>query len=487
MKALLLLTLLSSRVLTVQIEAETVRSNKDPAEATAPSVSFNFASFSESESNSLRFVFDAGIKDNATEIQLTPHGSMMNATGSGDEKGKVFYNDTVNLKATKDGAVTSFSTCFTFVIRSENPSNTGDGLAFVLTADPYFEGDEGGHFGIFKTGPAHTATAAVEFDTYKNDDLMDMDANHVGVDVDNAFSVLSASASALHINLQDGKPITAWIDYFADQKDIEVRISNESIKPLQPLIKGSIDLSPILASDIWVGFSASTHEQAHQSHEITYWTFESETLHYRREVEEGLSALERLRRFWKTPWSYVRPREKKSCPLAFLELIQEDVSKESDFTLPASIKSWIPARNPLSTEQVVQPGCMSTLLFGSGADDDETEAETSVIRPSGSTMMISNTAYGMPSEETCHCPQHCPQRGTASPSADCLLGDNCLIEEQQTPRPVLAEKQQKPEIPKAQEQESSGTRARTTDADSRDTKDFTPEEQIAMGWGFFSL
>ncbi|KAL2632561.1 hypothetical protein R1flu_004040 [Riccia fluitans] len=240
------------------------RREEEPAGESATQMSFTFASFSETDRSNLKFVFDADIKENAKEIELTPSNTaLINAMGFCDEKGKIFYKDSIQMRAKSGPAVFSFSTCFTFLIRSENQSNTGDGLAFVLAADPYFEGDEGGQFGIFKTGPTHTATVAVEFDTFKNDNLMDIDANHVGVDIDNALSVLSASASAVNITLQDGRPITAWIDYLADLTVIEVRISDENVKPLHPLIEGSLDLSSILASKMWVGFSASTHELAH--------------------------------------------------------------------------------------------------------------------------------------------------------------------------------------------------------------------------------
>ncbi|KAL2632562.1 hypothetical protein R1flu_004041 [Riccia fluitans] len=132
---------------------------------------------------------------------------------------------------------------------------------------------------------------------------------------------------------------------------------------------------------------------------------------------------------------------------------------------------------------------MSTLLFG--AEPKETKAANPAPeppRPSGSMMMISNSVFGIPSEETCHCPEHCPERGTASSSAYCLLGDNCLIEEQQKSRfRPLTQEQQKPKIPaRVQEPETNGSEAKSTGIHSRDTNDLTREEQIAMGWGFFS-
>ncbi|KAG6548897.1 hypothetical protein Mapa_009660 [Marchantia paleacea] len=603
MKTLLVLMLLTAKFATLN-SAEAEDDNlptleEDPASSNEIPVSFTFSGFSKLDRDDLKFVFSADLPDTpSSAIQLTPHRpDLLNAADDGDVKGKVFYKNAIQMKDKASQKTASFSTSFTFTIKAENLSLGGDGLAFVLAADPDFEGDAEGQFGIFKAAAAPSSTVAVEFDTFMNKELMDQDANHVGVDVDSALSLVSASASDLSIYLNGGVPVTAWIDYSSQERKIEVRISTAITKPSKPLIQGSIDMSLVLRSKMWVGFSAATNMAAHQSHEISSWTFECESL------PGGTSLLDKIKLAWKSVGSYVVcavgatvvvllivcivscfcspcckkhcpcfakccscctrwcpwisrcrtccpcvsgkcsrckqccglstcskccddaetstgsppragkpmaivPDEEKSCPQAFLDMIREDVSEEKDILdlkmphslaacLPQANSFSLPFTNPFSTQQVLQPGCMSSLLFGPDSDDElgpEPGAEGDVAaapalraQPLGSLVMVSNTVFDMTPEEEeeefvdSPCPEHCPGRSRGPSAVDCLIGDNCLIES--TVKHQQLQPQQEASPPFARRE------VRARDAEgvaSAKFEDYTLEEQIAMGWGFFS-
>ncbi|BBN06816.1 hypothetical protein MPTK1_3g24110 [Marchantia polymorpha subsp. ruderalis] len=608
MKTFLLLMLLTAKLTTLNSSTKDEDDDdddvpaleEDPASSSleAP-VSFSFSGFSDVDRRDLKFEFSAELPSSASAIQLTPFD-----VGGDDVKGKVFYKNSIPMKDEAGEKTASFSTSFTFTIRAESLGGGGDGLAFVLAAEPESEGEAGGHFGIFTAAAAPSSTVvAVEFDTFMNAELMDRDANHVGVDVDGAVSLVSASASGLNISLSGGRPVTAWIDYYSEERTIEVRIGTDATKPSKPLIQSSLDMSVVLKRNMWVGFSAATSMAARQSHEISSWTFECESL------GGGLSLSERI---WKSVGSYVvcavgatvvvllivcvvssccsqscqkhcprcvkccscctrwcpctsrcstcccpcvgggcsrckqwcgsrtcskccdeaaeastgsppgaggKPQEKptgivldeeKSCPQAFLDMIREDVSEEKDnldlqmprgptACLPQANSFSLPFTNPFSTEQVLQPGCISSLLFGPDSDDElepEPGAQGPVAaaaapalraQPLGSLLMVSNTVFDMPPEEEEHefldslCPEHCPGRSRHPSAVDCLIGDNCLIEStvkhqklqpQQDASPPVAEREVRP-------RHAEG-------AASAKFEDYTLEEQIAMGWGFFS-
>lgn len=64
---------------------------------------------------------------------------------------------------------------------------------------------------------------AVEFDTMLDPNVGDVNSNHVGIDVDSVVSVASVDGFSKGIDLQSGRPLTAWIEYRSGEGMIKVK------------------------------------------------------------------------------------------------------------------------------------------------------------------------------------------------------------------------------------------------------------------------
>ncbi|XP_048542657.1 L-type lectin-domain containing receptor kinase S.7-like [Triticum urartu] len=173
-------------------------------------------------------------------------------------------------------AQASFSTRFTFRI-TPSPSY-GDGIAFVLTSSRAFLGASNGFLGLFPSAsasdddgePHDVYTVAVELDTHRDVALRDPDGNHVALDAGSIFSVASASPG---VDLKAGVPITAWIEYRAPRRRLRAWLSySSSRKPDKAALSVDVDLSGLLLTHMYAGFSASNGEGA-ALHVVESWTF----------------------------------------------------------------------------------------------------------------------------------------------------------------------------------------------------------------------
>ncbi|BBN10692.1 hypothetical protein MPTK1_5g05640 [Marchantia polymorpha subsp. ruderalis] len=168
----------------------------------------------------------------------------------------------------------SFRTHFTFRIERMYPLGPGDGLAFVMLGSKV-KGCAGRNFGAYDcSGWQIVQMVAVEFDTYQNIDIGDINANHVGVDFQSIRSKISRDASEGGISLAGGEVIHAWIDYSAVYGQLEVRIRLDGRKPRDPFLSYSVALSDIFSGPVYVGFAGSNGVYYCQSfYSILYWTF----------------------------------------------------------------------------------------------------------------------------------------------------------------------------------------------------------------------
>ncbi|XP_009784459.1 lectin-domain containing receptor kinase VI.3 [Nicotiana tabacum] len=193
------------------------------------------------------------------------------------------FNSSTNSTAKN---ASSFSTNFVFAIVPLKNTPGGFGFAFTLSPSPSFPGAQGNHFlGVFNSkndGNDTNHIFMVEFDTVNGrNEGVDKDGNHIGININGMRSIASDSAD-YHINntseteqvyLQGGEPIQAWIDYDGVKKVVNVTVAPISIlKPIQPLISESIDLSPVMKETMYAGFSAATGDKA-SSHYILGWSF----------------------------------------------------------------------------------------------------------------------------------------------------------------------------------------------------------------------
>jgi hypothetical protein len=119
----------------------------------------------------------------------------------------------------------------------------------------------------------------VEFDTWDNDcaeypNVCDPSSHHVGVDLDgDVHSVVTANVSPA---MDNGQIWYAWIDY--DGTTLEVRLSEKSARPEQPLLSYAVDIAKALGltktDEAYVGFTASTGASS-QNEDILAWYYDT--------------------------------------------------------------------------------------------------------------------------------------------------------------------------------------------------------------------
>ncbi|KAH9539633.1 hypothetical protein CY35_15G067000 [Sphagnum magellanicum] len=208
------------------------------------------------------------------DLELTLDSTVLPVTFS---VGRALYNNMVRLRDPASNTVASFQTVFGFSIQSLTGVAAGDGLAFIIVPDDSSIGSYGGWLGVLNTttlGNPSSRTFAVEFDTYDNPKFQDLNSNHVGIDIDTMVSSVSVDAWAgAGINLSEGANLTAWIDYDAGMKLLEVRLVQNSLqKPSSPLLNATVDFSQLFDEYMYVGFSAATGSLV-EVHTVYSWNF----------------------------------------------------------------------------------------------------------------------------------------------------------------------------------------------------------------------
>jgi hypothetical protein len=212
---------------------------------------FSVSNFSTAAANlrlpMITFIGDAAASE--TGIQLTSSSSSSNSSSS--RVGRALYQFPVRMSDPANNNVTaSFTTFFTFSVVPSNVSSFGAGLAFLFVpggeggegkageedeqegeAGTFLEalhhdlGDGGGQLGVFNVSDMRTCahTFAVEFDTFADPPpIDDMNDNHVGIDLHNPTSVVSADAANANITFKSGSLVNAWIDYSSHTQILQV-------------------------------------------------------------------------------------------------------------------------------------------------------------------------------------------------------------------------------------------------------------------------
>jgi hypothetical protein len=165
----------------------------------------------------------------------------------------------------------NFSTVFEF--RLTDPGGCcdafgqfgADGLVFVVQNVSASIGGAGGGMGYAGVSPS----VGVEFDTWYNSEVSDINSNHVGVDLNG--SVTSAVSTAILPNFDNGGLWTAWIDYNGTLLD--VRVTNTGVRPLLPTLSYAVNIPTVLSSTTaYVGFTAGTGF-AFANHDVLSWQY----------------------------------------------------------------------------------------------------------------------------------------------------------------------------------------------------------------------
>uniref|UniRef100_A0A0C9S6L6 non-specific serine/threonine protein kinase n=1 Tax=Wollemia nobilis TaxID=56998 RepID=A0A0C9S6L6_9CONI len=220
----------------------------------------------------LTFFRNASIVSNA--IRLTAQSEQL--------VGRAFYSQPVLMK---DGNATlSFSTTFVFAMVPSKDKLSRSGMAFILTPKKSAHGVLWGKYlGLLNKsslGNPSNHLFAVEFDTGMNDDFDDIDNNHVGVDLNDLYSIKSEPAGyridhrSERLLLNDGHNIQAWIDYDHIQHQLDVTIVRAGLpRPKKPLISlKNKTLSSVFEEEMYVGFSAATAVW-YEEHYVLAWSF----------------------------------------------------------------------------------------------------------------------------------------------------------------------------------------------------------------------
>jgi serine/threonine protein kinase len=210
--------------------------------------------------------------DGAASVTATGLVELTN-TASTHQKGHAFHPTPLRLRASPaGGTVRSFSVAFVFGIVSSYTDFSTHGLALVFAprrslpgalTDQYL-----GLTNIQDDGKPTNHMFAVELDTVQNIEFHDINANHVGIDINSLSSVQSHDAgyyddkntgNFTSLSLISREAMQVWVDYDGGTALIEVTMAPLGmVKPKKPLVFATKNLSEVLAEPSYIGFSAST-------------------------------------------------------------------------------------------------------------------------------------------------------------------------------------------------------------------------------------
>jgi hypothetical protein len=183
-----------------------------------------------------------------TDIALTNAGT--------DEAGSIFYGVAVPWTST-----TSLHTDFQVQIGSAS----AEGFSFILQSvgTTALGGDsyQIGYGGV-------TPSVEVEFDTYM--DSWDPNANHVGIMTDGAYKVHLATGTPA-FTMAGGGVLYGWVDYDAGTTELDVYLSNTPTEPATPVVSTTVDISSIVGTSAFVGFTSGTGSKTASEQDVIEW------------------------------------------------------------------------------------------------------------------------------------------------------------------------------------------------------------------------
>ncbi|KAJ4832656.1 hypothetical protein Tsubulata_043345 [Turnera subulata] len=221
---------------------------------------------------------------------IHPNGLLQLTNTSKQQIGHAFFPSPLHFNTSSSNNNSSpppfsFSTTFVFAMVPETPMRGGHGIAFAISPSLEFTGVIATQYlGLFNSttiGLSSNHLFAMELDVVRNPEFNDINDDHVGVDINNLTSIQSAPAAYFSehegrnesLELISGKPMQVWIDYDHPKKQLNVTLAPTGIlKPVQPLLTTSVDLSSVLLDSMYVGFSSSTGSVA-SNHYILGWSF----------------------------------------------------------------------------------------------------------------------------------------------------------------------------------------------------------------------
>ncbi|XP_068643600.1 L-type lectin-domain containing receptor kinase SIT2-like [Aristolochia californica] len=219
------------------------------------------------------------------DLATVTHNGLLRLTNYTDtQKGRAFYKAPLHFKnSSTSNSTLSFSTTFISAIVPENPNFHGHGLVFVISPSFQFPGSfPAQFFGVFNSSNSGDPTNhifAVEHDTGKDSGYRDVDANHIGIDINGLVSISSAPAAYFadglwnNFSLSSGSPVQTWIEYNGVDMLLTVTVAPVKVpKPQRPLLSAAVDLASVFLDPMYVGFSSAT-SQLVDCHYILGWSY----------------------------------------------------------------------------------------------------------------------------------------------------------------------------------------------------------------------
>ncbi len=196
---------------------------------------------------------------NATQV-----GNVLRLTSAERRQiGSSFFNQPLAVDSN-----TSFETQFQFQL--SGGTDGADGFTFMLQNNSQGAnalGAIGGGLGY----KSITQSLAIEFDTFDNRTIDDLNNNHISVlrdgDIHNPLTSIAAP-----FDLNSGSFLNAWIDYDGVSDLLEVFLTDTTVKPETASLSLNIDLASLVGSQAFLGFSAATGGRSN-NHDILNWEF----------------------------------------------------------------------------------------------------------------------------------------------------------------------------------------------------------------------
>ncbi|VVA23828.1 PREDICTED: L-type lectin-domain [Prunus dulcis] len=237
---------------------------------------FNFPTFSPQSCSNGSLICMGSVTASNGHLSLTPEPEQGNSSSSSSSPlykvGRVLYRYPVR-------AWPAFiSTTFTVRISAfPNSTGSGDGMAFVFAQDsgPSPPDSYGSFLGLLNRSTEGRAVKqlGIELDTFMNQEF-DPDGNHIAIDATSIMNpVVAKSLNSTGIELKSGRDIKFRIDYDGWNQILQISVGY-SENPTISFLNYSIDMSQMVPSSVYVGFTASTGTLP-ESHQVLDWVFTS--------------------------------------------------------------------------------------------------------------------------------------------------------------------------------------------------------------------
>uniref|UniRef100_A0ACD5V0H2 Uncharacterized protein n=1 Tax=Avena sativa TaxID=4498 RepID=A0ACD5V0H2_AVESA len=265
----------------------------------------------------LQFTYNgfAGANLTLDGAAIEPNGLLMLTNGSLQTKGQAFHPSPLPFRTgTAPNATQSFSTTFLFAIYGQYSDLSSHGMAFFVSAsrEVLSTALPGQFLGLLNSTGSGNQSArifAVEFDTLFNADFRDINSNHVGIDLDSLISRNSSDAGYYYdgtgrfqnLSLISREAMQVWVDYDGTATEITVTMAPLGMaRPKKPLLQTTVDLSDVMQSTAYVGFSSATGVLSTRNF-VVGWSFALDG----PAPALDISALPALPRAWPKPRSKV--------------------------------------------------------------------------------------------------------------------------------------------------------------------------------------